>query len=37
VATGFVPFDPAVNRAIVDIRDAGGNSRGRTTVAIGTR
>jgi hypothetical protein len=33
---GAVPFDPAVNRAFVRLRDALGNERGSTSVALRT-
>ena len=34
--TGTVPFDPATNRIIVEFKDAGGVTRGSTSVAVRT-
>ncbi len=37
VGDGLIPFDAAVNRVNIRFTDAGGVTRGRTSVAIRTR
>jgi hypothetical protein len=35
--TGTVPFAPATNRVFVPFKDAGGSTRGATSVAVRTQ
>ncbi len=37
LATGFIPFDPAVNRIVISAVDSGGVVRGRTNLAVRTQ